>query len=476
MNVLVFGDCGDVLMKKARLMRPLADWSDDPRVPLQLGRIAAGGVLGTNFQGWFGCALLLRVAAMPAFAGLMLFGCLTSMSSLASAQQNGGQAVQSVSVSGEQPYLLAASPAQGFPITLYRIGERTKLAAFRHFNSLDGDVTVTTSDDAIFMTDPSAKPTRVVVLHKNDPARDDEVDGVNSANLVSELSLMMTAHLPAGVEQFLMPLIEMQTGGGPSLQPLVRVAAEPSPTGTPRVEKGGWEAYANLCFEGVPGGPQLNWLPEARVVGRQIVLSRFGRIEQHPVPLASVPPGLDGSSPLAILTSSSDYFVVCPQELVQKGQAERPVDPLVLYVLLRATGQWKVIRPEVSFGVRLFGPWLGGTEVTPNPTHKPSPGREGERSTGTDELPDVRGSFDFLDGLYYHPGRLVLTDPQQGTTLHIETHAEDSEVLAVRNGMVYYRIDDAIYRAALGGGRVGTPELMVKDVDVPEVHWIFWAK
>jgi hypothetical protein len=55
------------------------------------------------------------------------------------------------------------------------------------------------------------------------------------------------------------------------------------------------------------------------------------------------------------------------------------------------------------------------------------------------------------------------------------TNQEDSEVLYVRNNTVFYRVNDAIYASRIEQDRLDSPELLVRDDDVPEVHWMFWS-
>jgi hypothetical protein len=54
----------------------------------------------------------------------------------------------------------------------------------------------------------------------------------------------------------------------------------------------------------------------------------------------------------------------------------------------------------------------------------------------------------------------------------------DSEILLVQDETVYYRVFDAIYKAAIIDGKsLGEPELLVKDGQiVPQIHWAFLKK
>ncbi len=50
----------------------------------------------------------------------------------------------------------------------------------------------------------------------------------------------------------------------------------------------------------------------------------------------------------------------------------------------------------------------------------------------------------------------------------------NSEILLVQDEIVYYRINDMIYKAPiLNGEALGTPVLLVKDPRIPDIHWAF---
>jgi hypothetical protein len=37
-------------------------------------------------------------------------------------------------------------------------------------------------------------------------------------------------------------------------------------------------------------------------------------------------------------------------------------------------------------------------------------------------------------------------------------------------------VNDTIYQAGIAGNQIQDPVVIVKDEDVPEVHWVFWAQ
>jgi hypothetical protein len=74
------------------------------------------------------------------------------------------------------------------------------------------------------------------------------------------------------------------------------------------------------------------------------------------------------------------------------------------------------------------------------------------------------------------PGTLLLDNLEDGRRITIDTGQEDSEILTVRaDGLVLYRVNDSIFSAQIEGDKLSQPTLVVKDEDVPEVHWVFWS-
>jgi hypothetical protein len=126
-------------------------------------------------------------------------------------------------------------------------------------------------------------------------------------------------------------------------------------------------------------------------------------------------------------------------------------------------------------GMRLFGSWLT-TRVTYRTNDRTrGPGVMNERASGTFNLPNVEELYASTDNFYRFPGILMLENLDDGRDIRIMTNQEDSEVLYVRNNTVFYRVNDAIYASRIEQDRLDSPELLVRDDDVPEVHWMFWS-
>lgn len=128
---------------------------------------------------------------------------------------------------------------------------------------------------------------------------------------------------------------------------------------------------------------------------------------------------------------------------------------------------------------RIFGYWLATIVRGSNSGvgQDDNPGHSDESDHWVkDLLPNVREEFEACDSSFYLPGEFVLDNLADGTRVTLRTGEEDSEILAVRSdGALLYRVNDSIFSAQIEGGQLSAPSLVVKDDDVPEVHWVFWS-
>ena len=82
----------------------------------------------------------------------------------------------------------------------------------------------------------------------------------------------------------------------------------------------------------------------------------------------------------------------------------------------------------------------------------------------------------------YPEGRLFIYNIHTGKYIEWEAiengiRQADSEVLYIEGEEVYYRINDKIYKSKIiHGEKIGTPELLVQDRRITEVHWLFLAE
>ena len=197
--------------------------------------------------------------------------------------------------------------------------------------------------------------------------------------------------------------------------------------------------------------------------------------------LDELPPELRGkneAAALGIIAASQDYLVVPKPRTREEMDSSTPPDFIEGFVHVRSTGAWKRIRIEGNSSYsRLFGVWLATITQMWNPQHKVSPGRENERNRGNSLLPSVQTAYEEFRGRWnWSPGILALQNLADGRKIRIETGQEDSEILRVDGDVVLYRVNDTIYQARIEGEQLKDITVVVKDEDVPEIHWAFWSK
>ncbi len=74
----------------------------------------------------------------------------------------------------------------------------------------------------------------------------------------------------------------------------------------------------------------------------------------------------------------------------------------------------------------------------------------------------------------YYTGILYLLNVPTRKYIEWNTGQGDSEILLVQDEIVYYRINDAIYKTPIiNGEKLGKSELLIKDPRVPDIHWAF---
>jgi hypothetical protein len=195
----------------------------------------------------------------------------------------------------------------------------------------------------------------------------------------------------------------------------------------------------------------------------------------------SSPPELRGrneAAALGIIAASQDYLVVPKPRTREEMDSPPPPDFIQGFVHVRSTGAWKRVRIEGNSSYsRLFGVWLATDVAKWNPGHAVSPGRKNERDQGSESLPRVRNGYESFRGRWnWSPGVLTLQNLADDRKIRIETGQEDSEILKVEDDLVLYRVNDTIYQARIDGDQLKDTTVIVKDEDVPEVHWAFWSK
>jgi hypothetical protein len=235
----------------------------------------------------------------------------------------------------------------------------------------------------------------------------------------------------------------------------------------PRVKFGDWDEFTTVRFDGVPGGPGVEDELSAHFMGNNIVVGPFG----HFVAIDALPPAMQGAHDpkhnyVGIVAASDEYLVINTTNAPMT--ASHASKTLLVHDLVR--DKWKGIQIEGGVStVRLFGSWLATIVMDWNPDQKTSPGRG-------NEPPYVQQMYSDEDANYYYSGVLTLQNLSDGRKISIETGQEDSEVLWEGSDTVLYRVNDTIYQAQIVGEHLQDTTVVVKDDEVPEIHWAFWSK
>lgn len=383
---------------------------------------------------------------------------------------------------------------QTFPVRLYTVNSQHKLHLFREvvpgreglYEALDD------TEGKIYVAFPynngaSQAPVTVSVIHKGDPSRNDVVmfnpnkwllwDRVTATAAggggESDVLFALTPPLPTDVQPSpaAVPILLRNAE-------LAAIAGNP-PDKAPRVARNDWSLYSRLTFYGSPGGPGQYFTPQALAEGGDLVMHLGGKtivIDQAPPQLAA---SAAGPRTMWILAANREFLVSIPLGNGRENLAAPT--PATIYIHNRQLNIWKELKfagnmPEC----RIFGPWLATmvrTGAGPDRGPDTNPGHNDEsRRWIKYERPDVREEFGSIDFVFDIPGVFTLDNLMDGTRLTLKTNEEDSEILDVRkDGLVLYRVNDSIFSAQIEGNKLSAPTLLVKDEDVPEVHWAFWS-
>jgi hypothetical protein len=329
---------------------------------------------------------------------------------------------------------------------------------------------VRASDNAIFVVSPNIAVTTVSVVHTDDPTRKDDV-------VVSEKRVFpgdggtVVASPQGSTEELLLPWIKDSSDPTHIVLTLASISSDPSQSG-PRVKFNNWDDYAALRYEGGTGGPEL--------IAPPACIARSGKLEvvhDPPIIVDSLPPELDETNSklgISVEAVSEGYLVLRAFDPTTEERASSEK----MFVHDRVKGRWSTIQIEGNWSdVRLFGPWLATLVRMDNPDKKPGLGRESEPDGSVDGLPDIQYEYSMWAGrFYWMPGELVLQNLIDGRKIRIETDAEDSEILWAGPDTVLYRVNDTILQARIVGDKLQDTTVIVKDGDVPGVHWVFWSK
>lgn len=380
-----------------------------------------------------------------------------------------------------QLYLLSATPTEHtnktYPVVLYRLSADKRLKVVREVvPQADGVRFVQAWGDAIFVIHPHVISTAVTIVHTGEPMLADDVVFNPRGLILADAWVAVAAPSASSVDE-LVPLITDASQPTHIKGTVASISSNPTGTAS-RVRSDAWDEYAALRREGEPGGP-TNIVPYlvGSTAGDNVAVSVFG----HSIVIDTLPPSLRGATAKItpfIVAVNPEYNLLVVQPPAEDWSSGKLPNSTEMFVHDRARGRWKTIRIEGNTSARrLFGPWLATIVGMWNPDHKPSPGRDNERNQETDRLPNVQNQYAIFVGKWsWRPGVLVLQNLADGRKIRIETGQEDSEILRVEGDIVLYRINDTIYQAKIVGDQLRDPTVVVKDEDVPEIHWVFWSQ
>jgi hypothetical protein len=378
-------------------------------------------------------------------------------------------------------YLLAATTTKHsdktYPATLYQVNSGTHLKSVREVvTQPEGVRFVRAWEDTIFVIHPNQMATTASIIHGSDPLRADNIVFNPAGMFVDDLRTVITQPV-ANIMDILFPILTDKSDPNHLKGRLLSVSGtlrEPAQ----RIRYDQWKEYENLRMEGDYGDPAYDTRFIGSAEGDNLSISCFGYLTV----IDTLPPATRNIRDRAagLFAASARYMVlsVLPRLSTEKMSSANRGDSLQMWVHDLKQDSWHTIRIEGnSSRLRLFDPWLTVIVGTSNPDHKPSPGRENERNHETERLPNVQYEYSRFAGKWiWSPGVLVLQNLADGREIRIETGQEDSQVLSVEGDTLLYRINDTIYQARIVGDQLKDAAVVVKDEDVPEIHWVFWSK
>ena len=184
------------------------------------------------------------------------------------------------------------------------------------------------------------------------------------------------------------------------------------------------------------------------------------------------------------ISISSDFLLVLPQKAEKIGNDWYRT----YYFFNKQKKAWFIKTLPGSYpSYRIFDKWLGGTK-----TYMANKGYDERIGAGID-IPGKKfrnqnysnysspADFRFRTLKIFPTGYLFIYYIDSDKYIEWEALEDgelqgDSEVLLVINNIVYYRINDKIFKAPIiNGEKLGEPVLLVKDDRVPAVHWAFMS-
>jgi hypothetical protein len=401
-------------------------------------------------------------------------------------------------VKTESLFLLAGTPTPPptpgvYPVTLYSVGPDQKLEPVRLLvppvdimHQLYGGLAAVRDDmnGRIYVVFPHSTSSTVSIIHKERPTLNDVVT-FNPDGFPFDGDAFGVGAAEGGTSYLISPLLRRLPETGSVGVSLVTVAGDAPLKGTRVVTQDDWSIYQSFRYQGSSGGPTSpDFVPAGITKGSHVMIPSptFTWIAFDSTPPAFPVALSRPREPTIVIVAATDLFFAFA--LTKEGYNSLGLTPTgvaSVYVHDRRLNTWKEIKSAatVPHARRIFGSWLATiVEMYTSGNGDPdNPGRENERNYETDSLPNIRKLYaEVAAHMISIPGKLLLDNLEDGRRIKIETGQEDSEILTVRDdGLVLYRVNDSIFAAQIEGDKLSKPTLVVKDEDVPEVHWVFWT-
>lgn len=248
--------------------------------------------------------------------------------------------------------------------------------------------------------------------------------------------------------------------------------------------------FANSLISGSPGGALDAWdiqLLYTNPENGRLAIPKTTKIEDRPHYPLVIPDSLQLREKTRVGVQIKNSFVTAINKKII--DSDRESIGMCHYLIFNTqTERWHTMDVEGSSTVvRGFGEWIAGSVAASNvelifdeqgrlkekiPLSRISPGIEDRRKKGTDTGTPFDLRADFFD--LYYPGILFLHNINTGEIIKWNTNQGDSEILLVQDDIVYYRINDKIFKASIiNSESLGESELLVQDERVPDIHWAF---
>jgi hypothetical protein len=179
-----------------------------------------------------------------------------------------------------------------------------------------------------------------------------------------------------------------------------------------------------------------------------------------PAPIAG-----SGKEPLVAYINTSHLTVLTSK----RARVREGVGTTRYAVYYRPAKSWHLVTSPVGrTDLRVVGVWLAGTVSRDAP--EASPG-----ASTTSGNAQARAAFTSRIEIFQmqSTGRLVLYNPRTRRQFEVATPHPDSEVLAVVDNQLYYRVENALYQGTLVEAGISSTRLLMRDPAIADVHWLF---